>query len=83
MKLSEQLLKTLSKVYEPSAMIEMSFKGNDLSFKTDDVGNPVQLFIGKRKEDGSIKGERYARTLVRDRDGLVIKDHWDLKGKAT
>jgi hypothetical protein len=34
-------------------------------------------------EQGKIKGERYARTLKYDREGNLIKDHWELKGKAT
>jgi len=31
----------------------------------------------------SMSGERYARRLVFDADGNVLKDHWDNKGKAT
>ena len=49
MKIGEELRKKLSKTYESSSMIEMEFKGNDLSFKTDAEGNPVLLFIGKRE----------------------------------
>lgn len=83
MKLGEPILKVLSKSYEPSSMIDMSVKGYDLSFKTDGEGNPVLLFLGKTNARGQIKGERFARTLKKDREGNVIKDHWDLKGKAT
>ena len=83
MKIGDELRKKLSKTYEPSSMIDMEFKGNDLSFKTDAEGNPVLLFIGKRDETGIIKGERFSRTLKRDTNGQVIKDHWDLKGKAS
>jgi len=83
MKLNEDLVKILSKIYEPSAMIENQFRGKDTLFKTDEQGNPILLFIGKRTESGSIKGERYARTLKYDREGKVIKDHWELKGKVT
>lgn len=83
MKLGEQLVQKLSKTYEPSTMIDMQYKGKDLSFKTDEDGNAVLLFIGKRNADGTIKGERYARTLKKDKNGLVIKDHWEMKGKAT
>jgi hypothetical protein len=82
MKLSEPLLLKLSKRYEPSRMIEMKFRGKDLSFKTDEEGNPVLLFIGKAMPDGKIKGERYTRTLIRNAEGFFIKDHWDLKGKT-
>lgn len=83
MKLSEDLQKKLSKKYEPSTMVEMAYKGYDLSFKTDDEGNPILLFIGKMIGKGTIKGERYARTLKKDKEGKVFKDHWELKGKAT
>ena len=82
MKLSQGLLMKLSKKYQPSSMVEMKFKGRDLSFRTDDEGNPVVLFIGKSLGDGRIKGERYVRTLLRNAQGFFIKDHWDLKGKA-
>ena len=83
MKLNEGLLKILSKAHEKSTLINTVYKGNDVSFKTDADGNPVLLFVGKRQADGTIKGERFARTLKRDREGIIIKDHWELKGKAT
>ena len=37
----------------------------------------------ERVQQGVIKGDRYARTLKYDRDGKLIKDHWERKGKAT
>ncbi len=83
MKLSDDLQKKLSKIYEPSTMVDLTYKGYDISFKTDEEGNAVQLFIGKRTEKGTIKGERYARTLKKDREGKIFKDHWELKGKAS
>lgn len=83
MKLSETLVKKLSQQYAPSCMVDMAFKGYDLSFKTDEEGNPILLFIGKRTDAGNVRGERYARTLKYDREGNRIKDHWELKGKAT
>jgi hypothetical protein len=83
MKLGEDLVKLLGKTYEPATMIEMRYKGNDIAFKTDANGNPILLFIGKKNEAGVIKGERYARTLKTANDGVVIKDHWERKGKAT
>ena len=82
MKLSVSLLRKLGKKYEPSSMIELKFRGKDLSIKTDNEGNPVVLFIGKMLTDGKIKGERFTRTLVRNTAGELIKDHWDLKGKT-
>jgi hypothetical protein len=81
--ISEDLQKKLANVFEPSSMLEMKYKGYDLAFKTDDEGNAIQLFFGKKTEKGTIKGERYARTLKRDREGEIFKDHWELKGKAT
>lgn len=82
MALGEQLRAKLRKLYSPSSMISMKYKGNDISFKTDDEGNPILLFIGRKNEEGTIKGERYVRILKKDLSGRVIKDHWDLKGKA-
>lgn len=81
--ISEDLQKKLSKKFEPSTVVEMKYKGYDLSFKTDDDGNAIQLFFGKRTDKGTIKGERYARTLKKDKDGKIFKDHWELKGKAS
>ena len=82
MGLGPHLLLKLGKKYEPSATLNMKYKGNDLIFKTDGEGNPVTLFIGKEMEDGRIKGERYSRILKHDQQGKIIKDHWDLKGKT-
>ena len=64
-------------------MIDMRFKEKDIAFKTDEKGSPVLLFIGKRGADGTIKGERYVRTLKYDADGNKMKDHWEMKGKAS
>ena len=83
MALNEELQKKLAKKFEPSSMLEMKYKGYDLSFKTDEEGNAILVFIGKKNESGAIKGERYARTLKKDREGKIFKDHWELKGKAT
>lgn len=82
MKLNDDLVKILSKHYSKSTLVNSVYKGKDIAFKTDEEGNPILLFIGK-KSDGIIKGERYARTLKRDKDGNIFKDHWELKGKAT
>ena len=82
MKLSDSLLLILRKKYGPSAMVDMKFKGKDVFIKTDNEGNAVVMFIGKTLPNGKIKGERYARTLKTDSTGVVVKDHWDLKGKA-
>lgn len=83
MKLQESLIKKLSQTYESSAMFNLRFRENDVAFKTDDKGNPVFMFIGKKGADGKVKGVRYSRTLIYDKDGNKIKDHWDRKGKTS
>ncbi|HEX2534736.1 MAG TPA: hypothetical protein VHK69_13415 [Chitinophagaceae bacterium] len=83
MKLGEELLKKLSKKYEPAALFSLRHKGNDVVFKTDDEGNPIQLFIGRKDNHGVIKGIRFRRVLKTDKEGKVLKDHWDEKGKAS
>lgn len=82
MKIGEQLLKKLNKTYEPSAMVPLHFRGYDIALKTDEEGNPILMFIGKANEQGKIKGDRYARRLLKDAEGKVLKDHWDYKGRV-
>ena len=81
--LGDEILKILNKTYEPSTMVETTFKRYDLAFKTDAAGRPILLFMGVKDESGKIKGERFARRLVASRSGEIIKDHWENKGKAT
>ena len=83
MEIKEPLMKLLKQNYEPNSMVERPFKDYYAAFKTDEDGRPVQLFLGKKQEDGRIKGERFARKLKIDKDGKVIKDHWDHKGKSS
>jgi hypothetical protein len=83
MSLGTAILKILSKKYGPSTMVETTFKNYDLAFKTDEEGNPILLFLGKKNNEGNINGERYTRRMVKDENGTLIKDHWDLKGKAS
>lgn len=80
MKLGEEILKRINKKFEPSTMVKLKFKAYDIALKTDENGNAVQAFIGKEKENGNIKGERFTRTLVFDGEGKIIKNHWDRKG---
>jgi hypothetical protein len=83
MKTEKLPIKILSKHYEPETLVDMEYKGLDMTFKTDNEGNPVLLFIGKRQENGVIYGERYVRTLIKDKNGGNLKDHWEHKGKAS
>lgn len=82
MKIGEPLLKILNKQYEPQSMVQLRFRGHDLAIKTDAEGNAAVLFIGKANTQGLIKGDRYARRLLKDAEGKVVKDHWDYKGKV-
>jgi len=83
MKLKDPILNILKKNYEANAMVETKFGRYDLSIKTDIEGRPILLFMGKKDDNGFVRGERYARTLKFNSDGNVIKDHWEHKGKAT
>ena len=83
MALSSALLKKLAQVYTPDSLVDLHWRGQDLTIKTDETGNAMLLFIGKRMDDGKIRGERYARRLLRNADGAVQKDHWDAKGKSS
>lgn len=83
MSLKEPILKILVKQYAPLTMVEQKFGRYDLMFKTDEDGRPIVLFIGKKTSAGNIVGDRYARRLKIDDQGNIIKDHWELKGKAT
>ena len=83
MSLGDDILKKINKKFEPSEKISLRYRAYDLLLITDKEGNAVQLFMGKLNEQGIIKGDRYARTMKYDREGKLIKDHWERKGKAT
>lgn len=83
MSLGDDLLKKINKKFEPSSKVSLRYRSYDLLLVTDKDGNAIQLFMGKENEQGIIKGDRYARTLKYDREGALIKDHWERKGKAT
>ncbi|MEJ8804272.1 hypothetical protein [Pontibacter sp. H249] len=74
----------MSKIYAPQERMNATFMGNDISYITNERGEPVTLFIGKIREDGNIDGERYVRKIVRKPGSDEIqKSHWDLKGKVS
>src|SRR5215213_8534132 len=83
MALGDDILKKINKKFEPSSTVSLQHRNYDLVVRTDKEGNAIQLFIGKENEAGIIKGDRYTRTLKYDRDGKLIKDHWERKGKAS
>ena len=39
--------------------------------------------MGKANVHGTIKGARYGRRSKKDREGNIIKDHWERKGRAS
>lgn len=82
MKIGDKLRKELSKKLAPSSTIDRKFGKYDLTLKTDEAGNAILAFLGNRESNGDIKGYRYVRTLIRDQQGIVVKDHWDNHGKV-
>lgn len=84
MPLNSKLEYKLSKIFAPGTRIDDVYHGKDLTFVTNERGEPILLFIGKRQDDGSISGERYARKIVREPGSdKILKSHWDNKGKIT
>lgn len=83
MELKEPVLKVLNKIYEADSLVEKPFKKYHMAFRTDEMGRPVLLFLGQKDVAGKIKGERFSRRLKTDKDGKILKDHWEHKGKAT
>jgi len=83
MALGDDILKKINRKFEPSTKVALRYRNYDMILVTDKEGNPIQLFMGKANHEGIIKGDRYARTLKYDREGHLIKDHWERKGKAT
>ena len=84
MPLNPKLLKVLEKTYEAQERYDQKLLGKDITYITNEHGEPVTLFIGTRREDGSISGERYVRRIVRKPNSLEIqKSHWENKGKVS
>ena len=82
MPLHPELDKKLSKIYEPRTAINDVFKGYDITFVTNENGEPTLLFFGKRRPDGLIAGERFTRTIKRQPGSLEVKSsHWDNQGR--
>jgi len=82
MALGASLIRKLEKKFPAKSNIEGSFRGNDLTIITNELGEAVTLFVGKRKENGDIKGEHYVRRINKGKAGETIKSHWDNKGKV-
>lgn len=74
-----KLEKKMNKKYRPCETIHDKFAGYDITFVTNEDGDPVMLFIGIRKADGKISGDRFSRRFKRDSFGTVVSTHWDLQ----
>ena len=81
--LSKTLEAKLNKKYPPSSKIDDQFKGNDITFYTNEFGEPFNLFIGKRNDKGNIVGEFYSRRVKKREGEKIIQSHWDNQGKVT
>ena len=83
MSLGDDLIKKLNRKFEPSSTSQFRYRSNDVVVQADENGNAFRAFIGKASEQGFIKGDRYSRTIKKDREGNIIKDYWERKGKAS
>jgi hypothetical protein len=83
MPLKPALLKKLAGTFPPNTLVPLRFKGLDAAVRIGPDGLAWQLFLGKLDHTGRIRGERYVRTYKTDAEGQVLKDHWDLKGRAS
>ncbi|MFN3404808.1 MAG: hypothetical protein ACK40G_11970 [Cytophagaceae bacterium] len=76
------LIKKLEKKYKPCTRIDAILGNKDISFFTNEQGEPVTIFIGKRKSNGHISGEQYTRKIKKRVDGEITESHWDNKGRV-
>jgi len=83
MPLCDDIIKKLLRRFEPYSTTQFRYRSNDIVVQSDEQGNAIRIFIGKANDKGIIKGDRYSRILKRDKEGNVIKDHWERKGKAS
>jgi hypothetical protein len=81
--LSKALMDKLNKRYGIHSRIDDVFKGNDITFFTNEFGEPVTLYIGKRMEGGYIKGECYFRRIKKREGDMIKESHWDRQGKVS
>lgn len=83
MTLSSDLIKKLNAKFGAFTATQFRYRNNDIVVQTDEEGNAVRAFIGKANDEGIVKGDRYSRVLKKDKEGNIIKDHWERKGKAS
>jgi hypothetical protein len=83
MSLGTDILKKSNRKFEPSSTTQFRYRTNDVVVQSDEEGNAIRAFIGKANDEGIVKGDRYSRVLKKDKEGKLIKDHWERKGKAS
>jgi len=81
--LSKALETKLSKIYTPDSRFDDHFKGNDITFFTNENGEPFSLYIGKRNDKGNIVGEFYSRRFKKREGEKIVLSHWDNMGKVS
>ena len=83
MALNKKIETYLQKRFTPDSSLQEKLLGNDVTVVTNELGEAVTLFIGKRRPDGNITGERYVRRIIRKPNSQeILKSHWELKGKV-
>jgi hypothetical protein len=82
MELQEPMRKILNRKYEPSSIIVTRYERYDIAIKTDKDGDAMVLLMGRKDEQGQVKGERFTRRLKQTLNGNIIKDRWEHKGNT-
>lgn len=73
----------MNKIYKPGLRYDEVFQGKDITFITNENGEPITLYVGKRKENGNIVGDCFYRRIKKRVEGKIKESHWDLQGKTT
>jgi hypothetical protein len=81
--ISISLQNKLNKLYPPSSRIDDQFRGIDITFITNERGEVMHLYIGRRMSGGDISGEHYVRQVKQRENNAISKSHWDNKGKVS
>ena len=84
MKLNSKLEAKLNKKYPANTRLDEHYANLDVTIITNEEGDAVTAFVGKRREDGAIAGDRYVRRITKSADqAKVLKSHWEYKGKVS
>lgn len=81
--MSAELVNKLNKKYAPGARIDDVFRGKEITFLTNNLGEPITLYIGKRNAQGQISGECFFRRIKKRVEGEIKESHWNNQGKVS